>query len=133
MKSFKEFLKEQPTNWTRSNVNVPGFSADAEDPVAGFDVKLFPDSLKLHNRSIGDMDLLSQDFQTPEEINKPIYANWGGVYPVLHLTLDSAAGDGESIDTMVKASNEYLNFISKNTQNAVRKQNLKGFLNNLRV
>ena len=104
MKTLKEFY---------SNADA------ASGPYAGVDLKLFP----------GDMDLLSQDFQTPEEINKPIYANWGGVYPVLHLTLDSAVGDGESIDTMVKASNDYMDFISRNTQNAVRKQNLKGFLN----
>ena len=117
MKKFKEFLQEQPTNWTRSTVAIAGFSADAESPVAGVDLKLFPAS----------MDVLSQDFQTPEELNKPIYSDWGGVYPVIKLSLDSDKGDGPSIDSMVKASQEYTDFISRNTQTAVR-NNLKGFL-----
>ena len=122
MKKFKEFLKEQPTNWTRSTVAIAGFSADAESPVAGVDVRLFP----------GDEDVLSQDFQTPEEINKPIYANWGGVYPVMHVTLDSNKGDGPSIDQMVDASKEYEALLQRHTADVVKK-NLKSFLNKGRV
>ena len=30
MKKFKDLLKEQPTNWTRSNASYAGFSADAK-------------------------------------------------------------------------------------------------------
>ena len=118
MKKFKEFLKEQPTNWTRSTVAIAGFSADAESPVAGVDLKLFPAS----------MDVLSQDFQTPEELNKPIYSDWGGVYPVIKLSLDSDKGDGPSIDSMVKASQEYTDFLARHTQQVVKK-NLGNFLN----
>ena len=80
MKTLKEFY---------SNADA------ASGPYAGVDLKLFP----------GDMDLLSQDFQTPEEVNKPIYSNWGGVYPVMHVSLSSNLGDGPSIDAMVQAAN----------------------------
>ena len=97
-------------------------NADADaGPTAGLDPALFP----------GDMDLLSQDFQTPEETNKPIYANWGGVYPVMHVSLSSNLGDGPSIDAMVQASNEFVNMMYKETAlNDINKHNLKQFLNN---
>ena len=106
MKTLKEFY---------SNTDA------ASGPYAGVDLKLFP----------GDMDLLSQDFQTPEEVNKPIYSNWGGVYPVMHVSLSSNLGDGTSIDAMVQASNEFLNLMYKETAlNDINKHNLKQFLNN---
>ena len=97
-------------------------NADADaGPTAGLDPALFP----------GDMDLLSQDFQTPEETNKPIYANWGGVYPVMHVSLSSNLGDGPSIDAMVQTSNEFVNMMYKQTAlNDINKHNLKQFLNN---
>ena len=70
-------------------------------------------------------------FQTPEEVNKPIYSNWGGVYPVMHVSLSSNLGDGPSIDAMVQASNEFVNLMYKETAlNDINKHNLKQFLNN---
>ena len=41
MKQFKDFLKEQPTNWTRSNASYAGFSADAPSPTASTRSKNF--------------------------------------------------------------------------------------------
>ena len=96
MKTLKEFY---------SNADA------ASGPYAGVDLKLFP----------GDMDLLSQDFQTPEEVNKPIYADWGGVYPVMHVSLSSNLGDGPSIDQMVDASMKFTNIIDARTEVRIRK------------
>ena len=90
----------------------------AAGPTAGFDLKLFP----------GDEDLLSQDFQTPAETNEPIYSNYGGVYPVMHVSLRSNLGDGPSIDAMVDASDEFTNLIFKHTADVVKK-NYKQFIN----
>ena len=106
MKTLKEFYSN---------------SDAASGPYEGVDIKLLR----------GDMDLLSQDFQTAEEINKPIYADWGGVYPVMHVSLSSNLGDGPSIDAMVHASNEFVNMMYKETAlNDINKHNLKQFLNN---
>ena len=83
MKSFKQFLLEQPTN----NVGNGGYTnyANATGPMAGADPVLFK----------GDDDLLSQDYQTPAE---PGLYKWqlgsGGVYPVMHTRLSSNLGDG---------------------------------------
>ena len=90
MKSFKQFLAEQPTN----NIGNGGYTntADASGPVAGADPRLFP----------ADIDDLSQDYQTPAE---PGEAKWrfSNVYPVMKLSL-SKSSDGPSIDSMVAAS-----------------------------
>ena len=108
MKSLKEFY---------SNADA------AKGPYAGFDLKLF-------QQDGGDMDVLSQDFQTAAEVNEPMYANWGGVYPVMHVTLRSNLGDGPSIDAMVQASNEFVNMMYRRTAlEDVNKHNLKQFLN----
>ena len=103
MKKFKDFLKEQPTNWTRSNASYAGFSADAPDPTAGYDPKLFKDP----------DDLLDQGYQTPGESG---LAKWrfSNVYPVERLTM-------ANIDAMVKASTEYSDLMYKNTEDVMRK------------
>ena len=110
MKTFKEFLKEQPTN---SEVNPQGYStaAAAAGPVAGFDKKLFK----------GDEDLLSQDFQTPAETGEDRYARFAAIYPVMKVSLDNNKGDGPSIDAMVAASNEFVNKMDANTYRRIRK------------
>ena len=100
MKSLKEFY---------SNAD------SASGPYAGLDQILFK----------GDEDgnpeeILSQDFQTPEETNKPIFANWGGVYPVMHVTLDSNKGDGPSIDQMVDASTKFTQIMDDRTAARIR-------------
>ena len=111
MKKFKDFLEEQPTNWTRSNASYAGFSADAPDPTAGYDPKLFkePD------------DLLDQGYQTPGESG---LAKWrfSNVYPVMKVTLDNNFGDGPSIDAMVDASTEYTDIIGQRAVNSMKKQ-----------
>ena len=92
MKSFKQYLKETPpTNWTNSTSTVPGFSSGAEAPVAGYDPNLFKDPVT--------DDLLSQDYQTPDESGLAIY-RFSNVYPVEKLS-------EKDIDNMVSASKEY--------------------------
>ncbi len=110
MKKFKNFLKEQPTNNTNSTSTVPGFSADAETPVAGIDKRLFPEPI----------DDLDQGYQTPGESG---LAKWrfANVYPVMHLNMDQ-------IDSMVQASKEFIGVMEKNTEDVV-KQNYKQFIN----
>ena len=108
LKSLKEFY---------SNAD------SASGPYAGLDQILFKGE-----EDGNPEEILSQDFQTPEETNKPIFANWGGVYPVIKLSLDSDKGDGPSIDSMVKASQEYTDFLARHTQQVVKK-NLSNFLN----
>ena len=113
MKKFKDLLKEQPTNWTRSNASYAGFSADAPAPTAGFDPKLFQDPV--------DDDLLDQGYQTPGESG---LAKWrfSNVYPVMKVTLDNNFGDGPSIDAMVDASKEYTDIIGQRAVNSMKKQ-----------
>ena len=89
MKTFKEFIQEQPT---MSGGNPQAFShaATASGPVAGYDKRLFP----------GDEDLLSQDFQTPAETGLYKWQLGSGVYPVMKVSLKSNLGDGPSIDSI---------------------------------
>ena len=56
MKSFKQFLKEQPT-MSGGNPQAYSQAADASGPVAGFDKRLFP----------ANIDDLDQGYQTPAE------------------------------------------------------------------
>ena len=83
MKSFKQFLSEQPTN----SVGDGGYTnaANVSGPVAGADPRLFP----------AGIDDLTQDYQTPAE---PGMAKWrfSNVYPVMKLSL-SKSSDGPSI------------------------------------
>ena len=108
LKSLKEFY---------SNAD------SASGPDAGLDQILFKGE-----EDGNPEEILSQDFQTPEETNKPIFANWGGVYPVMHVTLDDNKGDGPSIDQMVQASKEFEALMQRHTYDVVKK-NLKNFLN----
>ena len=112
MKSFKDLLKEQPTNsggfpQAYSNAAIKG------GPVAGFDPKLFQDPV--------DDDLLDQGYQTPGESG---LAKWrfSNVYPVMKVTLDNNFGDGPSIDAMVDASKEYTDIIGQRAVNSMKKQ-----------
>ena len=110
MKSFKDLLKEQPTNSGGFPQAYSNAAADA-GPVAGFDKRLFPEPI----------DDLSQDFQTPGETG---LAKWrfSNVYPVMKVTLDNNFGDGPSIDAMVDASNEYTDIIGQRAVNSMKKQ-----------
>ena len=112
MKSFKDLLKEQPTNsggfpQAYSNAAIKG------GPVAGFDPKLFQDPV--------DDDLLDQGYQTPGESG---LAKWrfSNVYPVMKVTLDNNFGDGPSIDAMVDASKEYTDIIGQNAVRSMKKR-----------
>ena len=86
-------LKESPT----MSVGDGGFtnSATASGPVSGYDVPLpLPD--------------LSQDYQTPGESGLAKY-RFSNVYPVEKVT-------EKNIDSMVDASNEYLQLADKGNQ-----------------
>ena len=86
-------LKESPT----MSVGDGGFtnSATASGPVSGYDVPLpLPD--------------LSQDYQTPGESGLAKY-RFSNVYPVEKVT-------EKNIDSMVDASNEYLQLADKDNQ-----------------
>ena len=86
-------LKESPT----MSVGDGGFtnSATASGPVSGYDVPLpLPD--------------LSQDYQTPGESGLAKY-RFSNVYPVEKVT-------EKNIDSMVDASNEYLQLVDKENQ-----------------
>tara|TARA_B100001250_G_scaffold367080_1_gene348884 strand:- start:2219 stop:2542 length:324 start_codon:yes stop_codon:yes gene_type:complete len=98
MKSFKEFLKEQPTNSTGSSI-------------ATYDPFLFPK----------DMDLLDQGYQTPAEPGLSKWETRSNVYPVMKVTLSNNKGDGPSIDDMVAASKEFVDRESQKVVNRVRK------------
>ena len=98
MKSFKEFLKEQPTNATGS-------------AIANYDPFLFP----------RDMDLLDQGYQTPAEPGLSKWTRYSNVYPVMKVTLDDNKGDGPSIDAMVAASKEFVDRESQKVVDRVRK------------
>ena len=107
MKSFKLFIQEAtPT----VHANLPGaqggFSSTGTNALgnAGYDKRLFKDPF---------IDLLSQDYQTPEQSG---LAKWrfSTIWPVSHLTM---AG----IDDMVNASNEYVDLMDKNTEARIQK------------
>ena len=95
-------LKESPT----MSVGDGGFtnSATASGPVSGYDVPLpLPD--------------LSQDYQTPGESGLAKY-RFSNVYPVEKVT-------ERNIDSMVDASNEYLQLADKgNQRNAEERINI---------
>ena len=92
-------------------------SAAATGPVAGFTPKLFP----------GDEDLLSQDYQTPAETGEDIYARFGGVYPVMKVSLGDNKGDGPSIDAMVDASTKFTDIMDARTEARI-KMNFRRFM-----
>ena len=92
-------LKESPT----MSVGDGGFtnSATASGPVSGYDVPLpLPD--------------LSQDYQTPGESGLAKY-RFSNVYPVEKVT-------EKNIDSMVDASNEYLQLADKENQRNVEER-----------
>ena len=92
-------LKESPT----MSVGDSGFtnSATASGPVSGYDVPLpLPD--------------LSQDYQTPGESGLAKY-RFSNVYPVEKVT-------EKNIDSMVDASNEYLQLADKENQRNVEER-----------
>jgi len=107
MKSFKQFLAEQPTN----SIGDGGYTnaADVSGPVAGADPRLFP----------AGIDDLTQDYQTPAE---PGMAKWrfSNVYPVMKLSL-SKSSDGPSIDSMVAASKMFVDRMDESNYQRVRK------------
>ena len=109
MKTFKQFVSEEPTN----HVGNGGYtrSADASGPVAGDDKKLFR----------GPEDLLSQDFQTPAESGEDRYARFSNIYPVMRVSLSNNDGDGPSIDAMVAASKEFVTKMDDASYARVRK------------
>ena len=87
IKKIRDIREEAPTNSSGTN----GFSnnATASGPVAGYDKRLF---------GVTD-DLLSQDYQTPDESGLAMY-RFSNVYPVEKLS-------EKDIDDMVNASKEY--------------------------
>ena len=107
MKSFKQFLAEQPTN----SIGDGGYTnaANVSGPVAGADPRLFP----------AGIDDLTQDYQTPAE---PGMAKWrfSNVYPVMKLSL-SKSSDGPSIDSMVAASKMFVDRMDESNYQRVRK------------
>tara|TARA_B100000287_G_C19988881_1_gene525660 strand:- start:30 stop:476 length:447 start_codon:yes stop_codon:yes gene_type:complete len=109
MKTFKQFLKETPTNHGNSAGTQGGFGQAATDsgPVAGYDKKIWNYAL-------------SQDYQTPGESGQ---AKWrfSNIYPVMRLTLSNSDGDGPSIDQMVYASKEYVQLMDDKTIARIRK------------
>ena len=113
MRKFKDFITEAngPTMRGNDNGAEGGFSSTASDPVAGYDPKLFPH----------DMDLLSQDFQTPAEPGEDRYTRFSAVYPVMKVSLKSNVGDGPSIDDMVNASMKFTQIMDSRTESRIRK------------
>ncbi len=86
IKKIRDIREAAPTNSSGAN----GFTnAAGSGPVAGYDKRLF---------SVTD-DLLSQDYQTPDESGLAIY-RFSNVYPVEKLS-------EKDIDNMVSASKEY--------------------------
>ena len=87
IKKIRDIREAAPTNSSGAN----GFSNDANSagPVAGYDKRLFGVT----------NDLLSQDYQTPDESGLAIY-RFSNVYPVEKLS-------EKDIDNMVSASREY--------------------------
>ena len=122
MKTFKQYLKEATPSMSANpggNNASGGFSSSAATtgPVAGFTPKLFP----------GDEDVLSQDFQTPAETGEDIYARFGGVYPVMKVSLGDNKGDGPSIDAMVDASTKFTDIMDARTEARI-KMNFRRFM-----
>ena len=87
IKKIRDIKEAAPTNSSGAN----GFSNDANSagPVAGYDKRLFGVT----------NDLLSQDYQTPDESGLAMY-RFSNVYPVEKLS-------EKDIDGMVNASKEY--------------------------
>jgi len=86
IKKIRDIKEAAPTNSSGAN----GFTNDAgTGPVAGYDKRLF---------GVTD-DLLSQDYQTPDESGLAMY-RFSNVYPVEKLS-------EKDIDNMVSASKEY--------------------------
>tara|TARA_Y100000401_G_scaffold107862_1_gene102593 strand:- start:31 stop:621 length:591 start_codon:yes stop_codon:yes gene_type:complete len=86
IKKIRDIREAAPTNSSGAN----GFTnAAGTGPVAGYDKRLF---------GVTD-DLLSQDYQTPDESGLAIY-RFSNVYPVEKLS-------EKDIDNMVSASKEY--------------------------
>ena len=86
IKKIRDIREAAPTNSSGAN----GFSnAAGTGPVAGYDKRLF---------GVTD-DLLSQDYQTPDESGLAMY-RFSNVYPVEKLS-------EKDIDGMVNASKEY--------------------------
>ena len=87
IKKIRDIREAAPTNSSGAN----GFSnaANSAGPVAGYDKRLF---------GVTD-DLLSQDYQTPDESGLAMY-RFSNVYPVEKLS-------EKDIDGMVNASKEY--------------------------
>ena len=87
IKKIRDIREAAPTNSSGAN----GFTNDASSsgPVAGYDKRLF---------GVTD-DLLSQDYQTPDESGLAMY-RFSNVYPVEKLS-------EKDIDNMVSASKEY--------------------------
>ena len=86
IKRIRDIREETPTNSSGAN----GFTNDAgSGPVAGYDKRLFGVT----------NDLLSQDYQTPDESGLALY-RFSNVYPVEKLS-------EKDIDNMVSASKEY--------------------------
>ena len=87
IKKIKDIREAAPTNSSGAN----GFTNDANSagPVAGYDKRLFG----VNN------DLLSQDYQTPDESGLAMY-RFSNVYPVEKLS-------ERDIDNMVNASKKY--------------------------
>ena len=86
IKKIRDIREAAPTNSSGAN----GFSNSAgTGPVAGYDKRLF---------GVTD-DLLSQDYQTPDESGLAMY-RFSNVYPVEKLS-------EKDIDGMVNASKEY--------------------------
>ena len=104
MKTFKQFLKETPTNHGNSAGTQGGFGQAATDsgPVSGYDKKIWNYAL-------------SQDYQTPGESGQ---AKWrfSNIYPVLKLSLSNSQGDGPSIDDMVDASKMFVNRMDESSK-----------------
>ena len=87
IKKIRDIKEAAPTNSSGAN----GFSnaANSAGPVAGYDKRLFGVT----------NDLLSQDYQTPDESGLAMY-RFSNVYPVEKLS-------EKDIDGMVNASKEY--------------------------
>ena len=87
IKKIRDIREDVPANSTGAN----GFTNDAtaSGPVAGYDKRLFGVT----------NDLLSQDYQTPDESGLAMY-RFSNVYPVEKLS-------EKDIDDMVSASKEY--------------------------
>ena len=68
-----------------------------------------------------DEDLLSQDYQTAAESGEDIYARFGGVYPVMKVSLGNNMGDGPSVNQMVDASNKFTEIMDARTAARIKK------------